>query len=295
MAEIVRRMVLEGGGRLEDVPAADIAVFIEGVVGAVARAAGHVIGRQVKPTGRRRSVVAAASEIRLVAIRSGSVEFTFAPAPDRDLPDGLEFDIESLSERALTVATAAAGEDAERYRDVARIWLNTADRLGVGTRYKQIRLLEGNDQELVRLNRDAVDRLRAIAGPRLVPEVPSGLQGRLYEANFDAHSAELRGRSGEIVRVQYDDAVADDIYRVLRGTANLIGDVTYDPVTLRATKIRVRQVQRPEQLDMSFWQEKPLAQLASEQGMQTIKDVDALVVHGLSHDDWEALREAMPG
>jgi hypothetical protein len=295
MAEIVRRMVLEGGGRLEDVPAADIAHFIEGVVGAVARAAGHAIGTRVKPTGRRRSVVATASEIRLIGIRSGSVEFTFAPAPNGVLPDGLPFGIESVSERALAIAVSAAGDGAARYPDVARIWLATADRLGVGTRYGQIRLLEADDRELVSLNRETIERLRGIAGPRLIAEANSGLQGRLYEANFDARTAELRGRSSEVVRVQYDETVADDIYRVLRGTANLIGDVTYDPITLRATKIRVRQVQRPEQLDLSFWHEKALAQIVAEQGLLRIKDADALVVRGLSRDDWQALREAMAG
>jgi len=47
--EQLYEFVLEGGGGLEDVPAADVATFIAGVVRLVALAAGHAVGRPVKP------------------------------------------------------------------------------------------------------------------------------------------------------------------------------------------------------------------------------------------------------
>jgi hypothetical protein len=294
MAGGVRRIVLEGAGRLEDVPAMDIAEVIEGVVGAVTKAAGHVVGRAVKERGRRESVVAAAGVVRLLELNSGSVEFVFAPAAKLDGLEGLALDTESLGERALAVAVAAAGEDAPRYRDVARVWLKTAERVGIGERYERMRIMEQDGRELVRLDATAVDALREVVSPPR--EVQDSLvQGRLYEANFDAMTAQLRGPAGEIVQVQYDQEQADAIYRVLRGPADLVGDITYDPETLRALRVRVREVRRPVQLDLSFWEEKPLSQIISEQRLERVLDSSRLIVEGLSHTDWEELRAAIQG
>lgn len=292
MAEIVRRIVLEGGGRLQDVPASDIAEVIEGVVNAVTKAAGHVVGRAVKERGRRERVVAAAGEVRLLELHSGSVEFVFAPASALGEMEGLPFDPESLSERALDIAIAAAGDGAPQYRDVARVWVKTAEKVGVGSRYQRIRMTERGGRQLVDLDATALETLRQVASrPRDVRD--SLVQGRLYEANFDARTALLRGPDGEIVQVQYDERHADDIYRVLRGPADLVGDITYDPEALRALKVRVREVRRPVQLDLSFWEEKPLDRIISEQHLERIQDPSELVVSGLSHAEWEELRGAI--
>lgn len=289
MPRFVRRIVLEGGGSLEDVPAADIAQVIEGVIAAVTKAAGHVVGRQVKERGRRERVVAAAGAIHLLSVSSGSVDFTFRSSGAVMDAEGLPFDPETVGDRALEIATSAAGVEAGRYRDVARVWLKTAEAIGIGERYDAIRMTDDDGHDGVTLDADRVEAIRIAVRPS-PSQVPASVQGRLYEANFDAQTAQLRGPSGEIVHVQYDDRHADDIYRVLRGTANLIGEVTYDPHSLRALRVRVREVDQPTQMDLSFWVEKPLVAVIAEQQLARIKDASELVVEGLSHEDWEQLR-----
>jgi hypothetical protein len=293
MDEGVRRFVLEGGGRMEDVPASDIAVLIDGVVRAVMRAAGHVVGRELKPTGRPEHVVASAAQIRLIALRSSSVEFEFAPAQPVNLPGTFAFDIQSLSERALGIAVESAAGRGQSHPDVIRAWVDTARKLGVGKRYKRLRALDLAGHELARIDAESLPHLRALANAR-VRDIPmTGVQGRLYEANFDTATALLETPSHEVVRVQFDQALADDIYRVLRGSANLVGDITYDPQAMRATSIHVSEVQRPRQLDLSFWQEKPIAEIAEEQGLAPVRDASSLTIAGLSRDEWAALRAAM--
>jgi len=133
-----------------------------------------------------------------------------------------------------------------------------------------------------------------VAGKRLGPVAPSGLQGSLYEANFDARTAQLKGLGGEIVRVEYPEELADDIYEVLRGTANLAGEVTFSPETMRANSIKVSQVNRPVQLALDeFWESKPIAEIATEAGIHKVEDPQELVIAGLSPADWAELREAM--
>jgi hypothetical protein len=276
------------------VPAADIARFIDGVVRAVARAAGHALGKQVRPTGRWKKAVERASEVRLIELRSGSVEFVFASAPDLTDALGLPWHDESLNERALAIAAEAAGPAAERYPDVAEAWMSLGRDLQVGTRYERIRFLAEGDREVAVI--DAA-RLAALAGGAVreaVRPYESRLQGRLFEANFDARSAQLRGPTGDVVRVEYDDELADEIYRVLRVTADLAGEVSYDPTTMRATSIHVRLIERPVQLAIDdFWSTPSIAQLIREQGLRPIADRRALVAEGLTAADWEELREAI--
>jgi len=262
-------------------------------VHAVARAAGHAVGRQVRPTGRWKKAVERASEVRLIQLRSGSVEFVFASAPDLTEALGLPWHDGSLNERALAIAAEAAGPAAERYPDVAEAWVSLAYDLQVGTRYERMRfLVEGGEVAVIDAARLAT--LASSAVREAVRPYESRLQGRLFEANFDARSAQLRGPSGDVVRVEYDDELADEIYRVLRVTADLAGEVSYDPTTMRATSIHVRQIERPVQLAMDdFWSTPSIAQLIQEQGLRPISDPRSLVSEGLTASDWEELREAM--
>ncbi len=287
---VLSRMVLEGGAKLGDVPASDIARFIDGVVRTIAKAAGHAVGREVRQTGRWQGAVAAASEVRLVAIRPGSIEFVFAPAPQEVGPQTLGLDVETLSERALAIAVSAAGDDSARYRDVARSWVKTADALGIGARYQRVRILSDRKQLAV-IDGPSLDVLREVAGGR-PREAVAMLQGRLYEANFDARTATLRTPTGEVVQVQYGQEHADDIYRVLRGPANLRGDVSYDPVSSRALRVRVTQIESPRQMHLGeFWQEHSLPGVIREQHLTPIQDPQTLVIPGLTADDWRVLRE----
>lgn len=261
---------------------------------AVARAAGHALGKQVRPTGRWKKAVERASEVRLVELRSGSVEFVFASAPDLTEALGLPWHDGSLNERALAIATEAAGPSAERYPDVAEAWASLARDLYVGTRYERMRFLQEGNREVAVIDAAGLAVLAGGAVREAVTPYESRLQGRLFEANFDARSAQLRGPTGDVVRVEYDDELADEIYRILRVTADLAGEVSYDPTTMRATSIHVRQIERPVQLAIDdFWSTPSIAQLIQDQGLRPIADPRALAAGGLTAADWEELREAI--
>jgi len=59
--------------QLGRVAAGDVARMLLGIERAVARAAGHVIGRQVKPTGRRGRAIEETTRFRLLSIERGSI------------------------------------------------------------------------------------------------------------------------------------------------------------------------------------------------------------------------------
>ncbi len=289
-----RTIRLEGGGGLEEIPARDIARLIDAVVRATARAAGHALGRQVRPTGRWRNAVNRAAEVRLVELSSGSGVLTFQAAPDAT-PDLIAFPWSDgpLGERALEIAIDAAGPQAEQFPDVASEWAHLARDLGVGRRYDRV-LIETEEIEPVSIDRETMDQLEAAASRQVSPVEATGVQGRVYEANFDNRTALLKGAGGETVRVDYPEPLADDVYRVLRGTANLVGDVTYDSETMRATSIQVQRVDRPQQITFEdFWERRPISLIAEEAGLRPVQDPNDLVIHGLSPADWAELREGM--
>jgi hypothetical protein len=74
-----------------------------GVERAVARAAGHVIGRQVKPTGRRGRAIEETTRFRLRSIERGSIVGVL------ELPEEAANDAPSLGPLALGSALATAG------------------------------------------------------------------------------------------------------------------------------------------------------------------------------------------
>lgn len=99
------RVRLEGpDAHLGVVPAADVAHMLLGIERVVARASGHVIGRQVRPTGRWGVLIESAVRFRLIALEERSVG-GLLELPDLLPVEGtLGLSVETLGELARVVA-----------------------------------------------------------------------------------------------------------------------------------------------------------------------------------------------
>jgi hypothetical protein len=122
--------------------------------------------------------------------------------------------------------------------------------------------------------------------------------GRLFEANLETNSAQVRTPTGEKVDVQYSPEYEGEIRRLLGNRAALRGEITYDPRTHRAKAVRVREILTGDQLGldfggMDFWTDRPVSELIAEAGAKPVENPADLELSGVSDDEWAALYEAL--
>jgi hypothetical protein len=142
MSTVLRVRLTGDEAQLGRVAAGDVARMLLGVERAVARAAGHVIGRQVKPTGRRGRVIEETTRFRLLSIERGSIVGVLELPEEATNADTLNADVPSLGPLALESALAtAAGEETEQV-DVAEAFVQLVDDVGVGSRFQSLTLEE---------------------------------------------------------------------------------------------------------------------------------------------------------
>jgi len=285
MGETVRVRLVGDEAQFGRIAAGDVARLFLGLERAIARAAGHALGRQVKPTGRRGRVIEDATHLRLVAIEKGSVIGVLA-LPDRTPPtEEFELGDTSLGETALEIALATAGGDTTSYADVAEALVQLVDEIGVGSRFSALTLTalgRGGTPEIV-LDADARDRLRGVM--MLAPETrDDSLIAVLVEADFEANTARLRTAAQEKVYVHFAAELADDVQEALRRQAEFRGEVSYDPKTLRARAVELRRIDQHEQivLDLEsadFWKGEDLTELAETRGIEPVVDLEALRIN----------------
>jgi len=208
-----------------------------GVERAVARAAGHVIGRQVKPTGRRGRAIEETTRFRLLAIERGSIVGVLELPEEAADADTLNVDVPSLGQLPLGSALAtAAGEETEQV-DVAEAFVRLVDDVGVGSRFQSLTLEEEGPagHKMVTLDRPARDRLFEI-----VSAAPSArddsLIGVLVEADFESNTARLRTTGGQRIAIRFEAELADSIQEGLRRQAEFLGEVSYDAKTMEARR-----------------------------------------------------------
>ena len=282
MSTVLRVSLTGGDAAFGRVAAGDVARMLLGVERAVARAAGHVIGRQVKPTGRRGRAIEETTRFRLLGIEQGSVVGILELPDEAADSETLDLDTQSLGELALKSALAtAAGEEIEQ-RDVAEAFVRLADDVGVGTRIEAVTFQEGTSVrgKCVTLDRPARDRLFEIvsAAPQARDD---SLIGVLVEADFESNTARLRTTGGQRIAVRFEAELADGIQEGLRRQAEFIGEVGYDPKTMEVRSVNLRRIVRGEQLMMGldaggFWTPHEIHELAAEQGISPADDLDML-------------------
>lgn len=296
LAPDVLEFKLEGGGGLEDVPAEDVGVFIVELVRLVARAAGHAINRPVKDTGRYEALVKAASQVRLKAVESGSVRVALAPSRSEQflMGDNLGLDAQDVSQRAMVIAREAIEGGGSRYPDVARVWVELADRVGLGKRYERI-VIEEPGRPPVALDVRVREQLRDVAERTLHGMGTDVVSGVLFAADFEKLTAKLRLGNGSQVEVDFDLDHAEEIKRALRNMTTIAGHAQYDRKSNRIVNVRLEHIDRPVQLSLAgeFWVDKSARQLLEEQGVTRAPDPSWFRMADVSPAEWDEFFEAI--
>jgi hypothetical protein len=298
---LVSVRLVGGEAHLGRVPAGDFARLLLGVERAVARAAGHALGRQVKSKGRRERAIAETTRLRLVRVDEGSVISHLMLPEERTTDDEQTLGIHGwdLGERALEDALAALQDEEPKQVDVAEAFVKLADDLGIGTKYDSL-TFERVDRATaapIILNRTKRNRLHA-AVVRAERSHAHVLVGVLVEADFERHTARLRTPSGDPVVIRFPSELADEIQEALREQAKFEGEVRYDPKTMQARDVELRRVVRSEQLVLGldpgdYWTQAPVARLAEERSISPVEDVGALQDVEASPDEIEKLLSAL--
>ena len=298
----ILEIVLEGvDAKLGIVPATDVAKLFTSVESAIARVSGHVLFTRVKGTGRRRQVIADASRLRLVGYRDGSlIHILQVSEPPVDEASLILGGASSLGELGVDFALDVLTERRKGVADVAEAWLGLADSLAIGQWYEAIRLERPNGGETLstRLDAEVRERLRrSVAESKAAAVGQNALRGTLFEADFEKDTAHLRTPTGDVVSVSFDDELSDEIYGVLRSSAELRGVVTYDPESAQALAITVAEVSPGEQLDLGFdatdfWRTHTASELADQQGVGALRDLSTLYVQ-TTDEETEAFFEAL--
>lgn len=293
------RVRLEGEeAELGRVSASDFARLLLGTQSAIQRAAGHVIGRALRETGRPGKVIEDSTRLRLVGIERGSV-VAVLEAPRQADPDSLELADRDLGELAIDRAISTAAGDEDDLPDVADAFVRIADEVGVGRRYDAIVFEhpEGGQTRSVRIDPASVERLIAVARRPPTPKEDT-VTGVLVEADFESFTARLRGPGGSRTQVQFPPELADEIKQALREPARLRGEVSYDPKTAEARSVELRQIVHGDQLALDldpgeFWTTRPVGEIAEEMGIAPIDDVEALRDSHATEDEVDQILAAL--
>ena len=282
--ESTLQVVLRGDKAvLGEVLASDVARLLGGAERAVARAAERVIGRQPRRSGRRTSVVEAATRFRLRAITSGSVTAVLElPADETTSDDGLDLGDATLGELAVRDSLVViSGQVNDPY--IADALAGLGEELGLGDRYEKLEFEFRTHEEVFHavIDREAKETLRRVARASPGPIAPSHLVGTLVEADFESRTARLRTSARDAVRVSFEEGLAEEIRSALRRQADLEGIVRYDQEAGRAVSVELRSITRTEQLminpdEIDFWSAPTLEALAEAQGVDPITRAELL-------------------
>jgi hypothetical protein len=296
------RVRLEGEtAELGRIAASDFARLLLGTQSAIQRAAGHVIGRQARETGRRGRTIEHSTRLRLVGIEQGSVVAVLEAPPHPTAEDRLTLADAGLGELAIESALATLLGEKPAHPDVADAFVRMADEIGVGRRFDAITFEQVDQRRPVSARLDAPlrDKLRALARPEARAEDDT-VVGVLVEADFESHTARLRTATGAKATVSFTADLADEIQEALRRPTRLRGVVRYDPATAEARTIELHEIVRGDQLALGlepgdFWTHRTIDQAAAEAGIAPVSDVEALRDTAATDEEADRLLAALEG
>jgi hypothetical protein len=120
------------------------------------------------------------------------------------------------------------------------------------------------------------------------------LEGRLLMADFrhEDERCRIHPPTGEPVVCHFDESLDETVYEYLRSFVRVTGETQEDPTTGRISSIVVKDIERVSLeggnfetvLPEDFWREKPLDQLAAEQGVAPVHHFED--VWGKAADLW---------
>lgn len=116
--------------------------------------------------------------------------------------------------------------------------------------------------------------------------------------DFERHRAQVLTGDRRRVAVVFDEAQADEIQRWLRRPGELEGRIEYDPRSRLATSVDLQRIVRPEQLraligSEDFWRHQGVEGLIQEQGVDVLRDLDALVDTEATDEELSAFLDAL--
>jgi hypothetical protein len=293
---LVRLRLTGGDAEPGQIPARDVVELLQGAERVLARAAGHVRGRQVRRTGRWEGGIESAVRLRFVAVESGSFVAVLRMPPASPTPLGLN--AATLTEGAVREAVAQiAGTAVREYKDVATAVVKWSDALGIGGRYQSVEIDHRMPQvPPARVDRVTTERLRTIA--RMQPVLRENeLIGRLVEADFERHTAHLRTATGDRVEVAFEALWDEEVHQALRQEASVVGEVIYDAVTQRAIAVHLRRLTRGEQLTAGLVPGEaatlPIEEIARQTGLKAVSDPAMLYLDEIDDAELDAFFAAV--
>jgi hypothetical protein len=292
------RIVLDGAGRLEDLPLADIAELLRGLVVLVARGAAEELNRPIRGVGRWEAAIEEAAALRLVRLRNGSlVADVVRPPGSPPAPSTLGLVTETLTDRAFDrLVDVAEGKGAD-HPTIAAAFADLLDRFAtLPTATIRVQDLRPGHRRKATVAVSDRKRLRALAAPTALSSMDRDVTGRLYEADLEAFTARVRTPAGERVDIGFGPDLEPDVKRLLGDRASLRGELVFDGSTNKAKALQIREILAGDQLEFGagdFWSPKSLAELSAEQGTGPIADPGVLAMDEVSDVEWEAFYEAL--
>ena len=302
MGEVVR-LTLEGpGAEPGRIAAGDVARLLTDFQRVVARAAENRVRRQAR-TGRRGGAVEAATRLVLRRIGDGSLVIELE-LPELDDAEALALDDAHLGVLAtgdvldlIDDPDRAGGDDwtAEALADLG-------EHLGLGVRFPSLAIAwapAGAPARRVTFGAETRARLGARRQAAAAPEARDDrVVGTLVEADFERHTARVTTGDRTAVTVSFAEDLADDIHQWLRRPGELEGSIEYDPRSGAALRVELHRIVRPVQLrvvpdDQEFFRHHRVEDLAVEQGVAAIYDLDSLADASATQEELDAFLDAL--
>lgn len=291
------------------IPLQDLIQLGKHIQSAVERVARVLVGQaDSRKPGRKPKEIKSSCPLEVVALNHKCFEIAL------DLPrekfDNMDLGIAAVEKLADGMAKISSNCDPlpsgydsgvlHSLKDMGRILSRGIDEIEIETRTRQIK-------GVYTFNQETYSRVTGkIRGP--VTSLRS-IEGRLLMADFrgDVERCRIHPPVGEPVTCQFDESLEETVYEHLRGFVRITGETKEDPVTGRISSIMIKDIESvsmegtefekisPEE----FWQEKSLEQLASEQGVTPIRQLEDIWGKGAElwadTEDFESFLKAAKG
>lgn len=296
------RFVVDGHRKLEDVPLREVAALLDAFAGLVARGSAEILHRPLHSgPGRQEGPIEDAARVRLISLTSGSIVADLLPAAPTPLPQGgLDHGVETLSEQAIGLIIDIADGAIDGHAGLAKALLDFTERHVLRYGDAVLTLEDGRPGRERRVSLDAPRRAQLVEriGGSTAAAATKDVTGRLFEANLEARSGQVRTPTGEKVSVEYEPEHETAIKGLLGDRAALRGEIIYDARTQRAKAVRITQIDAGTQLDLDFgdvdfWTDRPATELAAEAGARPVDDPSELEIGDVTQEEWSALYEAL--
>jgi hypothetical protein len=280
------------GGRL---PLAELLRIGKSAQRAVERVARVLVGQaDSRRSGRKPQQIARDCALEVVALAEGS--FTIALDLPRRKFEGMDLGVEAVEvllagweQVGRNGGALPKGYDAGvllSLRELGEGLGQGIDEIEVESRTHQVRGRFHFNQEL---------RERVVQCIRQPVTNERTVEGRLLMADFrhDGEKCRIHPPAAEPITCQFDEALEETVYGLLRRNVRVTGEAKTDPDTGRITGIRIQDIEAlsvgggafEEVSGEDFWQEKELDQLAAEQGVGHVSRLEDVLAGGA--DLWE--------